>query len=51
MGGKAELLAIRRQQATPESICLRELGNQRPAIEKWGGMRPNVAAGAIPLSM
>jgi hypothetical protein len=32
---------------TPELIRLREMENQRQAIEKWDGKPPNVA-GAIP---
>jgi hypothetical protein len=33
---------------TPELIRLREMENQRMAIEKWDGKLPNVAGGAIP---
>lgn len=45
---EAESLAIQRQQVTPELIRLREMENQRMAIEKWDGKFPNVAGGAIP---
>jgi hypothetical protein len=45
---EAESLAIQRQQVTPELIRLREMENQRQAIEKWDGKLPNVAGGAIP---
>jgi prohibitin 2 len=45
---EAESLAIQRQQVTPELIRLREMENQRIAIEKWDGKLPNVAGGAVP---
>ncbi|WP_296952590.1 prohibitin family protein [uncultured Massilia sp.] len=45
---EAESLAIQRQQVTPELIRLREMENQRMAIEKWDGKLPNVAGGAVP---
>jgi regulator of protease activity HflC (stomatin/prohibitin superfamily) len=45
---EAESLAIQRQQVTPELIRLREMENQRQAIEKWDGKLPNVSGGAIP---
>jgi regulator of protease activity HflC (stomatin/prohibitin superfamily) len=45
---EAESLAVQRQQVTPELIRLREMENQRQAIEKWDGKLPNVAGGAIP---
>ncbi|QNA90701.1 prohibitin family protein [Massilia sp. Dwa41.01b] len=45
---EAESLAIQRQQVTPELIRLREMENQRLAIEKWDGKLPNVAGGAVP---
>jgi len=45
---EAESLAIQRQQVTPELIRLREMENQRQAIEKWDGKLPSVAGGAIP---
>ena len=45
---EAESLAVQRQQVTPELIRLREMENQRQAIEKWDGRLPNVAGGAIP---
>lgn len=45
---EAESLAIQRQQVTPELIRLREMENQRQAIEKWDGKLPNVAGGGIP---
>lgn len=45
---EAESLAVQRQQVTPELIRLREMENQRLAIEKWDGKLPNVAGGALP---
>jgi regulator of protease activity HflC (stomatin/prohibitin superfamily) len=45
---EAEALAAQRQQVTPELIHLREMENQRLAIEKWDGHLPNVSGGAVP---
>jgi prohibitin 2 len=45
---EAESLAVQRQQVTPELIRLREMENQRLAIEKWDGKLPNVSGGAVP---
>jgi regulator of protease activity HflC (stomatin/prohibitin superfamily) len=45
---EAESLSIQRQQVTPELIRLREMENQRLAIEKWDGKLPNVSGGAVP---
>jgi regulator of protease activity HflC (stomatin/prohibitin superfamily) len=45
---EAESLAVQRQQVTPELIRLREMENQRMAIEKWDGKLPNVSGGAMP---
>ncbi|MBI1890376.1 MAG: prohibitin family protein [Burkholderiales bacterium] len=45
---EAEALAAQRQQVTPELIKLREMENQRLAIEKWDGHLPNVSGGAVP---
>jgi hypothetical protein len=45
---EAESLAIQRQQVMPELIRLREMENQRLAIEKWDGKLPNVSGGAVP---
>jgi regulator of protease activity HflC (stomatin/prohibitin superfamily) len=46
---EAESLSIQRQQVTPELIRLREMENQRMAIEKWDGKLPQVAGGgAVP---
>ncbi len=45
---EAEALAAQRQQVTTELIRLREIENQRLAIEKWDGRLPNVSGGAVP---
>lgn len=45
---EAEALALQKQQVTPELIRLREIENQRKAIEKWDGKMPQVAGGALP---
>lgn len=45
---EAESLSLQRQQVTPEMIKLREVENQRIALEKWDGHLPNVTGGAIP---
>jgi regulator of protease activity HflC (stomatin/prohibitin superfamily) len=45
---EAESLAVQRQQVTPELIRLREMENQRAAIEKWDGKLPSVSSGAVP---
>jgi prohibitin 2 len=45
---EAESLAVQRQQVTPELIRLREMENQRLAIDKWDGKLPNVSGGAVP---
>jgi len=45
---EAESLALQKQQVTTELIRLREIENQRKAIEKWDGRLPQVSGGAIP---
>jgi regulator of protease activity HflC (stomatin/prohibitin superfamily) len=45
---EAEALAAQRQQVTAELIRLREIENQRAAIEKWDGHLPHVSGGAVP---
>lgn len=45
---EAESLSLQRQQVTPEMIKLREVENQRLALEKWDGHLPNVTGGTIP---
>ncbi len=50
---EAEALKIQRQQVTPELIRLREVENQKLAIEKWDGVMPSVVAatdeGVLPM--
>lgn len=45
---EAEALAVQKQQVTAELIRLREIENQRKAIEKWDGRLPQVSGGATP---
>lgn len=45
---EAEALALQKQQVTPELIRLREIENQRRAIEKWDGKLPNITGGTVP---
>jgi regulator of protease activity HflC (stomatin/prohibitin superfamily) len=45
---EAESLALQKQQVTAELIRLREIENQRKAIEKWDGKLPQVSGGAMP---
>jgi len=47
--GQAEALKVQKQEVTPELIRLREVENQKAAIEKWNGVLPTVTGGgAIP---
>jgi regulator of protease activity HflC (stomatin/prohibitin superfamily) len=45
---EAEALSVQRAQVTPELIQLRQMENQRIAIEKWDGKLPSVSGGAVP---
>ncbi|MDD3269339.1 MAG: prohibitin family protein [Syntrophomonadaceae bacterium] len=45
---EAEALKIQRQQVTEDLLRLREIENQRLAIEKWNGQLPKVSGGAVP---
>lgn len=45
---EAESLALQKQQVTPELIRLREIENQRRAVEKWDGKLPSVTGGSVP---
>ncbi len=45
---EAEALALQRQQVTAELIHLREVENQRLALQKWDGHLPQVTGGAVP---
>ena len=46
---EAEALSLQKSQVTPELVRLREIENQRKAIEKWDGHLPSVTGGNIPL--
>ncbi len=45
---EAEALSLQKLQVTAELIRLREIENQRRAIEKWDGKLPQVSGGAMP---
>lgn len=45
---EAQSLKLQKQEITPELIKLRETEAQRLAIEKWNGVLPTTAGGAIP---
>lgn len=45
---EAESLALQRQQVTSELLRLREIENQRQAIEKWDGKLPNITGETVP---
>lgn len=45
---EAEALAVQKQQVTPELIRLREIENQKLAIEKWNGQLPTYTGGPMP---
>lgn len=45
---EAESLRLQKQEVTVELIRLREIENQRRAIEKWDGRLPTVTSGAVP---
>ena len=45
---EAEGLKIQRQEITESLLKLREIENQRKAIEKWDGKLPSVTGGTIP---
>lgn len=45
---EAEALKLQKQEVTAELIRLREIENQRRAIEKWNGVLPTVTSGAVP---
>lgn len=45
---EAEALSLQKSQVTPELVRLREIENQRKAIEKWDGHLPEVTGGAVP---
>lgn len=45
---EAEGLKIQRQEITESLLKLREIENQRKAVEKWDGKLPSVTGGAMP---
>lgn len=45
---QAEALRIQKEQVTPDLLKLREIENQKMAIEKWNGVLPTVTSDAVP---
>ncbi|MFZ3073080.1 MAG: prohibitin family protein [Thermodesulfobacteriota bacterium] len=45
---EAESLRLQRQEITESLLKLREIENQKKAIEKWDGKLPSVTGGAMP---
>ena len=45
---EAESLRLQKQQITPDLIKLRQIENERKAIEKWNGVLPTYTGGAMP---
>jgi len=46
---EAESLRLQKQEITPDLLKLREIENQRVALEKWDGSLPQVTGGSVPL--
>ncbi|MDO8962564.1 MAG: prohibitin family protein [Methylophilus sp.] len=46
---EAESLRLQKQEITPDLLKLREIENQRLALEKWNGQLPQVTGGSIPM--
>jgi prohibitin 2 len=46
---EAESLRLQKQEITPDLLKLREVENQRLALEKWNGQLPQVTGGSIPM--
>lgn len=46
---EAESLRLQKQEITPDLLKLREIENQRLALEKWNGQLPQVTGGSVPL--
>ena len=46
---EAESLRLQKQEITPDLLKLREIENQRVALEKWDGRSPQVTGGSVPL--
>jgi len=45
---EAESLRLQKQEITPDLLKLREIENQRVALEKWDGRLPQVTGGSVP---
>lgn len=45
---EAESLRLQKQEITPDLLKLREIENQRLALEKWNGQLPQVTGGSVP---
>ncbi|PPC79972.1 MAG: HflC protein [Methylotenera sp.] len=46
---EAEALRLQKQEITTDLLKLREIENQRVALEKWDGRLPQVTGGSVPL--
>jgi len=46
---EAESLRLQKQEITPDLLKLREIENQRVALDKWDGRLPQVTGGSIPM--
>lgn len=46
---EAESLRLQKQEITPDLLKLREIENQRLALEKWNGQLPQVTGGSVPM--
>lgn len=46
---EAEALRMQKQEITPDLLRLREVENQRIALDKWDGHLPQVTGGTIPM--
>lgn len=46
---EAEALRLQKQEITPDLLKLREIENQRLALEKWNGQLPQVTGGSVPM--
>ncbi len=46
---EAESLRLQKQEITPDLLKLREVENQRLALEKWNGQLPQVTGGSVPM--
>lgn len=46
---EAESLRLQKQEITADLLKLREIENQRLALEKWNGQLPQVTGGSVPM--